>query len=182
MMRELIVAGSLVLLALAPSGAVNAQPAPAATMAQSDSAEIGAVIKRFDAAIRAQDLEALRSVFHENTISWRATGHPSSRAWIEKATNTPVAALEDQGAHQLIGAPEVKGSALAERFGPPMIVSDGQLATVTFRYAFTENGQVSNWGSESWQMIKGDSGWRIVNLLFSYNLQNVAPMPLDHLK
>ncbi|MFN7417573.1 MAG: hypothetical protein ACK5T8_06300 [Alphaproteobacteria bacterium] len=181
-MRELIVAGSFFLLALAPSGAVNAQPVPAATQAQSDSAEIGDVIKRFDAAIRAQDLDALKSVFHANTISWRATGHPSSRAWIEKATKAPVAALEDQGAYQIIGAPEVKGSALAERFGPPMIVSDGQLATVTFRYAFTENGKVSNWGSESWQMIKGDSGWRIVNLLFSYNLQNVAPMPLDHLK
>lgn len=181
-MRELIVAGSFFLLALAPSGAVNAQSVPAATQAQSDSAEIGDVIKRFDAAIRAQDLEALKSVFHENTISWRATGHPSSRAWVEKVTKAPVAALEDQGAHQIIGAPEVKGSALAERFGPPVIVSDGQLATVTFRYAFTENGKVSNWGSESWQMIKGDSGWRIVNLLFSYNLQNVAPMPLDHLK
>jgi hypothetical protein len=169
-MRSYIVLGSLFLLALAPSGAVNAQPAPAATQAQSDAAEIGGVIKRFDTAI------------HENKISWRATGHPSSRAWVEKATKAPVAALEDQGAHQFIGTPEAKGLALAERFGPPVIVSDGQLATVTFRYAFTENSKVSNWGAESWQMIKGDSGWRIVNLLFSYNLENVAPMPLDHLK
>jgi hypothetical protein len=181
-MRSYIVLGSLFLLALAPSGAVNAQPAPAATQAQSDAAEIGGVIKRFDTAIREQDLAALKSLFHENKISWRATGHPSSRAWVEKATKAAVAALEDQGAHQFIGTPEAKGLALAERFGPPVIVSDGQLATVTFRYAFTENSKVSNWGAESWQMIKGDSGWRIVNLLFSYNLENVAPMPLDHLK
>lgn len=181
-MRELVVAGGFFLLALAPSVAVNAQPAPAAVEARSDAAEIGDVIKRFDAAIRGQDLDALKSLFHGNTISWRATGHPASRTWIEKATNAPVAALEDQGAHQLIGAPEMKGLALAERFGPPTIVSDGQLATVTFRYAFTEDDKVTNWGAESWQMIKGASGWRIVNLLFSYNLQNVAPMPLDHLK
>jgi hypothetical protein len=48
---------------------------------------------------------------------------------------------------------------------------------VTFDYDFTADGQIQNWGQESWQMVKTAAGWRILHLLFSYRIQAVEPAP-----
>ena len=159
--------------------AATAAPA-ASTATATDTAEIDAVRTKFDAAIRNQDLPALQSLFYDGKITWLATGVPSSRAFAEKQSGKPVPAVEAQGADKLIGRPEFKALRLAEHFGPATIVSDGQLATVTFDYDFRVNDQVQNWGSESWQMAKTDDGWKIVNLMFSYTFQAIAPKPASH--
>ena len=154
----------------------------AVTQQRAVEAEIRSLMSRFDTAIRAKDSKGLAALFYDGKINWKATGHPKSREFVAQATKEAIPALEDQGAHQLIGDPAYKALRLAENFGSPTIVSDGQLATVTFRYNFTANDQIQNWGSESWQLVKADDGWKIVNLLFSYTLSAVAPMPDGHLK
>lgn len=148
---------------------------------QSDSAEIKSIMTSFDEAIAAKDLPKLTALFYEDKINWLATGHPESRAFAAKLTGMPVAVLEAQGANQMLDNPQVKQLALREHFGQPTIISDGQLASVTFKYDFRVNNAVQNWGLETWQMVKTEGGWKVVNLIFSYNVQQVAPEPENHL-
>ena len=183
-MKNLIVSLILAATLINTPELVAAQAPQQGTIAQQSigEAEIRSLMSRFDAAIRAKDSKGLAALFYDGQINWKATGHPKSREFIAQMSKQEIRALEDQGAHQLIGDPAYEALRLAENFGPPTIVSDGQLATVTFRYNFTANDQIQNWGSESWQLVKAEDGWKIVNLLFSYTLTEVAPMPDGHLK
>lgn len=142
-----------------------------------DHAAIETVRAQFDAAIRNQDLPALQALFLDRKVNWLSTGHPASRAFVAKQTGEPEKVVMAQGADKLIGRPEYRSLRLEERFGPMTVVSDGQLATATFNYDFRANGQIQNWGKESWQLARTEQGWKIVNLMFSFNFQPIAPEP-----
>lgn len=45
--------------------------------------------------------------------------------------------------------------------------SDGTIATVSFQFTFFVDRKEQNHGSESWQLVKGDEGWRIASIVFS---------------
>lgn len=174
----LLAAASLAAISLT-SSATAAEPgaSPMANLAASqDEKDIQAVIAAFDNAIQTKDIATLSSLFNEGKIEWLATGHPESRALAAKMTGQAVGVVEEQGAYQFLSDPRLKNISLREEFGPPTIHSDGQLATVTFDYNFQANGAVQNWGIESWQMVKTEQGWKIVHLMFSYNLQQVKPL------
>lgn len=148
--------------------------------AQDDITLIKQVMGSFDAAIKAKDVAALRALFYEGKIVWRATGHPQSRAEIGRLESRTVPIVEDIGAHQLIVNPELAAFRLEEVLGEPTIRTDGQLATVTFSYRFLAQGQIQNWGEESWQMAKAADGWKIVHLMFSYHLEQLNPYTGDN--
>ena len=148
---------------------------------EEDAAEIRQLIRLFDTAIESKDLPALTSLFYDGQIVWRATIPPTSAAAMSQMTGKPQAAVEQSGAHLFLNDPMLKDIKLKERFGTPVIDADGQLGSVTFNYAFFANDQIQNWGRENWQLVKTDTGWRILALLFSANLAQVAPMPSGHL-
>lgn len=172
MVRYVTTAAIAVAAAMVPFSGALAQSTA------SDSVAIRSVMKAFDNAIQNKDLPALTALFYDGKIVWRSTGFPQSRDFAAKISGKPVPEVEDQGAHELITDPRVQKLHLRETFGQPTIVTDGQLATVTFDYDFRVNDSVQNWGSESWQMAKTANGWKIVHLLFSYNVEQVQSMSL----
>ncbi len=94
-----------------------------------------------------------------------------------RMTGEPAQIVEDEGAYELLDDPRLAEIAIEERFYDPVIRTDGQIATVTFDYDFRAQGQIQNWGQESWQMVKTEAGWKILHLLFSVNLQLITPAP-----
>ncbi|RDS83911.1 nuclear transport factor 2 family protein [Dyella monticola] len=49
------------------------------------------------------------------------------------------------------------------------ILSDGTIASVYFDYVFMVDGKPNNSGSEAWQLVKGENGWRIAAITYSSN-------------
>ena len=47
--------------------------------------------------------------------------------------------------------------------------SDGTVASVYFDFMFLIDGKEQNRGSETWQLVKGSEGWRIVAITYSSN-------------
>ena len=47
--------------------------------------------------------------------------------------------------------------------------SDGTIASVYFDFVFMIDGKDQNHGSETWQLVKGAEGWRIVAITYSSN-------------
>ncbi|RDJ00593.1 nuclear transport factor 2 family protein [Dyella solisilvae] len=45
--------------------------------------------------------------------------------------------------------------------------SDGIIATVYFDFVFNADGKPSNVGNETWQLVKGEQGWRIAAITYS---------------
>lgn len=165
------------------AAAPSAPPAPTLVAAPSqpdlekDHEAIRQVVAAFKDAIKFKNLPALRSVFYNGDIRWLSSGHPPSRAFAERLSGEPVPVVDTRGAHEMLDDPRMKALAFEERFYAPKIVTDGQIATVTFDYDFRVNGQVQNWGAETWQMVKTEDGWRILQLLFSYHLPQVTRPP-----
>jgi glycyl-tRNA synthetase (class II) len=45
--------------------------------------------------------------------------------------------------------------------------TNGAVASVWFDFDFLDDGKVTNRGSESWQMVRAEDGWKISSMLFS---------------
>ncbi len=45
--------------------------------------------------------------------------------------------------------------------------TDGTIASAYFDYAFFIDGKEENHGSETWQLVKGETGWRIAAITYS---------------
>jgi hypothetical protein len=142
-----------------------------------DRAEIEALIERFKQAIVTKDKPGMAALFYNETVVWRASGHPASREALSRMTGEPAQVVQNEGAYDFLDDPQLAAISIEERFYNPVIRSDGQIATVTFDYDFRAQGQIQNWGTESWQLVKTPDGWRILHLLFSVNLQMIAPAP-----
>jgi len=142
-----------------------------------DRAEIEALIARFQQAIASKDKPGMAALFYDQTVVWRASGHPASREALARMTGEPAEVVQNEGAYDFLDDPQLQAISIEERFYNPVIRSDGQIATVTFDYDFRAQGQIQNWGSESWHLVKTPEGWRILHLLFSVNLQTIVPAP-----
>lgn len=146
-----------------------------------DRTAIEAVRTEFARAIEAKDLPAMQALFYDGQIEWRGALHPPTREAVGKMTGAPQPVVDKTGAHLFLNDPQFANIHLREGFGPMNIDTDGQLASATFNYAFYANDKLLNWGRENWQMVKTPEGWRILNLLFTATLTQVAPMPIEHL-
>jgi hypothetical protein len=54
-----------------------------------------------------------------------------------------------------------------ERFYNVRIDTNGAVASVWFDFDFLVDGKVNNRGSESWQMVRAEDGWKISSMLYS---------------
>lgn len=161
----------------ASAAALSSAPIQAATVSAEDRADIEALIARFQQAIATKDKPGMAALFYNQTVVWRASGHPASREALSRMTGEPAEVVQNEGAYDFLDDPQLAAISIEERFYNPVIRSDGQIATVTFDYDFRAQGQIQNWGSESWQLVKTPDGWRILHLLFSVNLQMLVPAP-----
>lgn len=53
--------------------------------------------------------------------------------------------------------------------GHVSVQGDGTVATVYFDYVFNIDGKPENKGFETWQLVKGEKGWRIAAITYSSN-------------
>lgn len=159
--------------------ALGAASAPAEA-AGTEEASVIAVMHRFDSAIRDHDAAAMKDLFYNGEIVWKLTLAPSQVERLRKRFPDIGPVTDRFGGYRLLDDDRYKQIPIAERFYDPKVVTDGQVASLVFDYDFTMNCKPLNWGTETWQLVKTEAGWKILNLLYSgYELAD-GPIPARH--
>lgn len=174
-MRPLFAASCLAigLLLSAPRYALAYDPA-------ADKQQIGAIVEAFRMAIINKDQDSFMKLFLHEDITWSGVVSDGDLDRFHASLTDPTAKRPPK---YFIGKPRkfIEGiiknpSRSEETFDSVHIDSDGDVAQVWFDYTFVRNGHKQNWGKESWQMVRSDSGWKIAAVIWSMT-ENPVPPP-----
>jgi len=138
--------------------------------------EIQNLINEFKSAIKKKDSVALTNLFYDKKITWISVAHDKSFEY-GKRLDPNSKEIQQSGAFELLNDPQLKDIGLEEKFYNINIFTDGKLATVVFDYKFLMGSTTTNWGTESWQLVKINNSWKIYNLMYTFNFLNVKPLP-----
>ncbi|MFN7675998.1 hypothetical protein [Flavobacterium sp.] len=138
--------------------------------------EIQNLINEFKSAIKNKDSVALTNLFYNKKVLWISVAHDKSFEYGKKL-DPKVKEIEQSGAYELLNDPQLKDIGLEEKFYNINIFTDDKLATVVFDYKFVMESTTTNWGTESWQLVKTNKTWKIYNLMYTYNYLNIKPLP-----
>ncbi|MFA5966876.1 MAG: hypothetical protein WC804_22905 [Sphingomonas sp.] len=135
--------------------------------------QINDVLERFRVAIIAKDRAALLALAINPQINLYAAIDAESLA--RARLKRPQA----KGSQVSIYAGFVDDIASAkanseERFSRVRISTDGTVGQLYCDYQFLADGKVTNWGHESWLLIRTDAGWRIAAIAYSITLPRTA--------
>jgi hypothetical protein len=143
------------------------RPALAADVAApADRAAIEQVVQQFQSAIIAKDGKALGALFLADHNSWLSVADNSTFAAV-KARNPAARKVMPDTWQQFADFVATSKKTVEERFSNVRIESNGAIASVYFDFEFMIDGAVTNRGSESWQMVRAEDGWKISSMLFS---------------
>ena len=134
------------------------------------------------------DVQHLMDAYHEAVVSHdgerlAALFLPKGSVWLNVLSDEAYAAAKAKSPD----APKVRMGSVTDfarlvstaksTFNPThdhlKISSDGTIASIYFDFVFLIDGKAQNCGSEAWQLVKGNDGWRIAALTYSSN--PVAP-------
>jgi hypothetical protein len=144
---------------------VAASTVSQASVAQ-DTNDIDHLMAAYHEAVVAHDAERLRSLFVSEGVGWFSVLSDGGLAQVRgKAPQTPkIRAGGLPGFLKLVATSRARLDPEHEHLH---VQSDGAMATITFDYRFLIDAKVENRGSESWQLVKGEDGWRIASIVYS---------------
>ncbi|MBY0241847.1 MAG: nuclear transport factor 2 family protein [Burkholderiaceae bacterium] len=161
--RSLILCCALCLTA----SAFSASPAtPVTPAAPADVAAIQDVVRQFQAAIIAKDGQTLGRLFLADHNSWLTVLDDAEYAKA-KARDPKVAKVHASTWKAFADFVSSAKVPLEERFYNVRIETNGAVASVYFDFDFLSDGNVTNRGSEAWQMVRDEQGWKIGAMVFS---------------
>lgn len=157
---------SLILLALCLVGPAHAADQPAAGARAADVAAIQKVVEQFKAAIIAHDGKTLANLFLQDHDSWLSVADEATWAKM-KAHNPQARKVLPSSWKKFSDFIRDANKPVEERFYNVRIDTNGVVASVWFDFDFLIENKVTNRGSESWQMVRAEDGWKISSMLYS---------------
>jgi hypothetical protein len=134
--------------------------------ADTDVAAIRQLVQQFQTAIVAHDGKTLGSLFvQEGGSWWSVLDEPTYAA--AKARDPAARRLQPSTWREFADFVTHSAKPIEERFYDVRIDSNGTVASVWFDFDFLAAGKVTNRGSETWQLVRTDDGWKIVAMLYS---------------
>jgi major membrane immunogen (membrane-anchored lipoprotein) len=145
------------------------------TKESTDKIEIKQIVDSFMSCIIKKDSIKFYSLFHNDPIVWIGVIKNKTHEQMLKKDSARKNYFEStyQEFYRLIsdtGTDE-------EKFYNITINEDGCIAAVTFDYSFWKNQIKSNWGKESWGLIKIQGKWKITSVLFSLESEKINHEP-----
>ena len=135
-----------------------------------DTAALEKVVADFQTAIKTHNGMLLSSLLLNSQILFTSPAPPEQIKRVSDKLNANFDGLHYGGAEDFIRFINSEKKAIEERFFNVKIVQDGHAAFVTFDYDFMVEGVMSNYGIESWQLMKsGDGKWKIVSVYWTMN-------------
>ena len=146
-----------------------------------DRARIEDVVEKFRVAIIKKDKASFMKLFYNDKTSWIGVKTDTSLARQIARTTDPAKPapkkMFDSGTPlEFIDDIVAEKEPSEEKFMNVRIDSDGDVAQVWFDYSFNIDGYKSNWGKESWHMVRAADGWKINSVIFSMEF-NPEPPP-----
>jgi hypothetical protein len=157
---------SLILLVLCLASPAHAADKPAAGARAADVAAIQKVVEQFKAAIIARDGKTLGNLFLQDHDSWLSVADETIWAKV-KAQNPQAPKVFPSSWKEFSKFIQDADKPIEERFYNVRIDTNGTIASVWFDFDFLVDGKVTNRGSESWQMVRAEDGWKISSMLYS---------------
>jgi hypothetical protein len=136
-----------------------------------DRVQIQQLVDRFKGAIIAKDGNALHGMFLPGGSWLQGVDKPS----LDKVRAKQPDAQQfspgnyEQFAKFIATAPKP----VEETFNNVRIETDGIVGTVYFDYHFLVEGKSMNHGTETWQLVHTDTGWKISAMLYSAILDDM---------
>lgn len=157
---------AFIVLALCLASPAHATERLAAGARSADVEEIRTVVEQFKAAIIARDGKTLGNLFLQDHDSWLSVAdegkwpkvkalHPQARKVFPSSWKKFSEFIRDAD------------KPVEERFYNVRIDTNGAVGSVWFDFDFLIDGKVTNRGSESWQMVRAEDGWKISSMLYS---------------
>jgi len=143
---------------------------------KSDKEEIQNVIQLFMNSIVKKDSAVFYRLFHEDPITWIGVIKEKSQSKILEQNPKRTKNYFNDTYRAFIKYIKEKEKS-EEKFDNIQIINDDAVASVTFDYSFWSNNKMTNWGKESWHLIKTDSKWKIVSVIFSMELTKYFDQP-----
>lgn len=145
------------------AGLAFAGPTRAAEPAQ---AQIEQLIERFKAAIIAHDQAGLEALFVPQGGSWfEVLGEDAFRRI--KARKPDLSRVHPDSYRHFAAFVAGARQPIEEKFENVRIHTDGAVAAVYFDFVFLVDGKRNNVGSETWQLVHTDDGWKISAMAYS---------------
>lgn len=140
-------------------------------------AEVRAVLDAFMECVKTKNAEKFYSLFHENPVVWIGVyKEKSQQKRVEKN-----AALKnknfDADDYKTFFQGILGDKNVEEKFYNIVIEEDVSIASVSFDYSFWAAGKRTNWGKESWGLIKAGGQWKITSVIYSVEFEKVEKEP-----
>lgn len=143
----------------------------ASAKAASPKEEVAAVVESFRQAIIDKDEKTFANLFFDQGITWMGVEGAKRSGSLPSQSGIYLGSY--RGLISWLVSTDVKAE---EKFQDVKIMTDGDIASVHFKYSFNEDDYKRNWGDESWQLVKTADGWKIVSVIYSIE-KNPQPRP-----
>ncbi|MCG7565349.1 hypothetical protein MHM95_03480 [Pseudoalteromonas sp. CnMc7-15] len=124
--------------------------------------QIVKVVDDFMLAIKNKDEQSFTDLFYSNNVPWLGV-NPEKRKG-NLPSNDGIIYATHLGFIGWIASSEEN---IEEKYWDLTIKSDGEIASVYFKYSFHIGDYKMNWGDETWDLIKTIDGWKIVSVIYS---------------
>lgn len=136
-----------------------------------DRQQIEAIVETFRTAIINKDKDSFMKLFLHENITWSGVTTDASLEHLYASRKDPKLPRPRKyfngNPRTFIEGIAKSTSRKEETFENVRIDSDGEVAQVWFDYSFIDGGEKQNWGKESWQMVRTESGWKIAAVVWS---------------
>ena len=128
----------------------------------SEIKQIEKLLTNFQAAIEEKDEDTFLDLFYDHTVVFLGV-NPAKRKG-EKPSNNGLMYATHVG---FIGWIAATPKDVKEKVWDINIQTDGNIAAVYFKYSFHIDEKRTNYGDETWSLIKTTEGWKIASILYS---------------
>ena len=137
-----------------------------------DHPESRAVIESFRTSIIERDKPRFLALFVQPDLPWQSVLGDSSLAQLKVKRPEAIKARykPDKNPTAFIDSIVKSEKRSEETFDNIRIDADADIAAVSFDYAFLSDGKKTNWGQESWLLVRTEAGWKITTLAYSINV------------
>jgi len=157
---------SFLVLAVYLARPAHATDSSAAGPHAADVKAIQTIVEQFKAAIVARDGKTLGNLFVQDHDSWLSVADEAKWAKV-KAVKPQARKVLPSSWKKFAEFIQQSDKPVEERFYNVRIDTNGAVASVWFDFDFLIDGKVTNRGSESWQMVRAEDGWKISSMLYS---------------